>query len=211
MIVGSSRVRWVVGACIVASANFVSCSSSKEENDTSLEATEPKEEDAATADAADKTEAPAAKTAKEAPATPAAVSVPMAAPSAPSPAGSGSGAAASASAGRRVMYVKTDNTPMREAADAKGKVVGKLNKGDHILVTIDGAWSRTDDGKFIATKSLSEKGIGRGKADATWGGGGAAASDTPPAPSAAGKGASKKSGTKKADVKDDKKAAPSTP
>jgi len=74
---------------------------------------------------------------------------------------------------RRVMYVKVDGAVVREKAEPKAKVVGKLEKGDHLLVTLEGDWARTDDGKFISAKVLSEKGIGRDKKDATWSGGAA--------------------------------------
>ena len=72
---------------------------------------------------------------------------------------------------RRVMYVKVDGAVLRENAEPKAKVVGKLEKGDHLLVTVEGDWARTDDGKFVSTKVLSDKGIGRGKKDAAWSGG----------------------------------------
>ena len=72
---------------------------------------------------------------------------------------------------RRVMYVKVGGAVLRENAEPKAKVVGKLEKGDHLLVTVEGDWARTDDGKFVSTKVLSEKGIGRGKKDAAWSGG----------------------------------------
>jgi hypothetical protein len=72
---------------------------------------------------------------------------------------------------RRVMYVKVDGAVLREKAEAKAKIVGKLEKGDHLLVTLEGDWAKTDDGKFISAKVLSEKGVGRGKKDASWSGG----------------------------------------
>ena len=106
---------------------------------------------------------------------------------------------------RRVMYVKVDGAVLREKAEPKANVVGKLEKGDHLLVTIDGDWAKTDDGKFISTKVLSEKGIGRGKKGAAWSGGKPAVTSGTAAPA--------KSDVKKSDVKaavksSDKKVAP---
>ncbi|MCX6118317.1 MAG: hypothetical protein NT027_12300 [Proteobacteria bacterium] len=68
-----------------------------------------------------------------------------------------------ASGNRRVMYVKSNGVKIYSESASSSKVIGKLKKGDHLLVNIDGEWDRTDDGKFIAMKDLSEKGIGRGK------------------------------------------------
>jgi hypothetical protein len=168
---------------------------SKSENDDSMEAGEP----------VDAAAAPDAK-APEAP-TPPSSSIAVPSDPAGQPAVAAPSAAPLMKTGRRVMYVKVNGAVLRETADPKGKAVGKLDKGDHILVTVEGDWARTDDGKFISAKVLSDKGIGRGKKDAQWTGGSPGAA----APAPAAKPASTKvDGAKKDKVKTDasKGAAP---
>ncbi len=87
-------------------------------------------------------------------------------PSSPVP-----GQGSTASSSRRVMYVKVDGAVLRDSPDASGQVASKLSKGDHMLVTIEGDWARTDSGKFISMKSLSEKGVGKKKSKPRWSGG----------------------------------------
>lgn len=70
---------------------------------------------------------------------------------------------------RRVLYVKVDTAVIREQPDVKSKVVGKAHRGDHFLVSIDGEWAKTSDGKFISMKVLSERAVGREKKPANWG------------------------------------------
>ena len=150
-------------AVVTLTVFYVASCSTKSEDDTSLEEKEPVEASAekVPADSSGSPSAPAAPEAKPA-------------ESVAAPAASGASvesSASMASSARRVMYVKSNGVAMREKAEPKAKVVGKLGKGDHILVTIEGEWARTDDGKFISMKSLSEKGIGRVKKDASWSGG----------------------------------------
>ena len=181
MIVRSSRIGFLSLALVLASAHLASCSSGKDEDDTSLEATDPGDGDAEKApDAKSDAKADAKSDAKAAPSAPAAepaapqlsdpASAAIPVPASPSSAASGS---------RRVMYVKSNGTALHDQADAKSKVVGKLHRGDHILVTIEGDWAHTDDGKFIQLKSLSEKGIGHAKTKATWGAEAPAETSTP--------------------------------
>jgi hypothetical protein len=70
---------------------------------------------------------------------------------------------------KRVLYVKVDTANMREQPDRKAKVVGKASRGEHFLVTIEGDWAKTEDGKYISMKVLSERGVGRVKKAADWG------------------------------------------
>jgi hypothetical protein len=70
---------------------------------------------------------------------------------------------------RRVMYVKVDSAVLREQPEAKAKVVGTASQGDHFLVSVDGDWAKTEDGRYISMKVLSEKGVGRAKKSAEWG------------------------------------------
>lgn len=94
---------------------------------------------------------------------------------------------------RRVMYVKVDGAVMREKPEPKAAVVGKLNKGDHMLVSMEGDWAKTVDGKYISVKVLSEKGIGRAKKDAAWSSG--SPSSEPTSKKSAKKGTPAKTGT----------------
>ena len=142
------------------------CSGNKQEE---AAAEEPVAADAAsdvTPDAPDAPVAPDAPASSSA-ATPADAGVPSAPAESLKPAAD-STAPMMMNTSRRVMYVKANGTAVREKAEPKAAVVRKLDRGDHILVTIEGDWARTDDGKYIAVKSLSEKGIGRGKKDASW-------------------------------------------
>ena len=142
----------IFGAAICL-ASLDGCAS-KTENDDSLESSEP-------VDAAPQAAASTDTSSSDAAAAPTEL-----APSA-APASTASQAGAS-STGRRVMYVKVSGAALRERPEPKARVLGTLEKGDHMLVTIEGDWARTDDGKFVSVKVLSEKGIGRGKKDAAW-------------------------------------------
>ena len=152
----------ILGAFAIS--GLTACSSGKED-DSSLEMKEPVEAAPAASATADAAAASSVVVAKEetAVATPA-----PAAKVAPVPS---SGAGQVMNTSRRVMYVKVNGAVMRERAEPKAKVVGKLEKGDHLLVSIEGDWAKTDDGKFISVKVLSEKGVGRVKKGATWSGG----------------------------------------
>jgi hypothetical protein len=145
------------------------CSSSGED-DASLEVTEPVE--ATPQESADNTgQAPAAgNVSAGASGTPpvqpeTAPSSAAAVPQQPESQGSGT----MMNTSRRVLYVKVDTAVLREQADAKAKVVGKANRGDHFLVSIEGDWAKTEDGKYISMKVLSERGVGRQKKLADWG------------------------------------------
>lgn len=152
----SSRTTWQIGAIILGLGFLGACSSSEEEEGIS----EP-----IAAESADTTEAAVPPPAPVAPESQTVEPVSEPATSAAPPATVGG------SATRRVMYVKANGTAVREKADAKSRVLSKLNRGDHILVTIEGDWAHTDEGGYIAMKGLSEKGIGRTKGSVRWSGG----------------------------------------
>jgi hypothetical protein len=149
--------------------SHISSCASKNENDESLEATEPTEAapQAAIDSAAKQPEASGAAATSSTPSGDLLSSDPTSASAAATPGANASTATMPAS-GRRVMYVKVSGAALRETPDPKGKVAAILDKGDHMLVTIEGEWARTDDGKFVSMKVLSDKGVGRGKKDATW-------------------------------------------
>lgn len=168
------REKMFLALAAVIVLNLASCSTNSEDDDI-LEAEDPVEatldQSSASADSGeviDPSTAPEAKPATSIAAPSGATADSISAVTSEDTAAPAAAGTYSGSVSRRVMYVKFDGVAMREAADGKSKIVGKLNKGDHLLVNIEGDWSRTDDGKFVKTKSLSEKGIGRGKKDASW-------------------------------------------
>jgi len=113
------------------------------------------------APAEQKTEVPATEVPAEVEGeTPAAT---HAAPAAPAPAVS-----APSDGSRIVRYVSAKSATLRDQPSSKGKKVGTATRGDHFLVTIQGQWAQTDDGKFIETKFLSEQPIGKKKRGAGW-------------------------------------------
>jgi len=153
----------VAGLALSLALAFNGCSSSGED-DASLEVTEPVE--ATPQDSAETTAQPSAPV--DSPAQAQAEAQASSAPTLPAqPEAQSSGTVMNTS--KRVLYVKVDTAVLREQADAKAKVVGKANRGDHFLVSIEGDWAKTEDGKYISMKVLSERGIGRQKKSADWG------------------------------------------
>lgn len=155
----------------VAALALSGCSSTKED-DSTLEAEEPVDAapQASTKPEAVPSSSVALPGAAESSGSAQVSTVQSSAPAAP---------AAMMNSSRRVMYVKVDGAVLRDKADPKAKVIGKLDKGDHLLVSVEGDWAHTDDGKFISTKVLSDKGIGRKKNGAAWSGGSKSAGALP--------------------------------
>lgn len=166
-----ARILGSVAVSFALALNFgLSGCSSSGEDDASLEVTEPVEatpqepaEATAQAPAPSNVAAEAATAAPVQPETP--PSSAAAAPNQPELQGSGT----MMNTSRRVLYVKVDTAVLREQADTKAKIVGKANRGDHFLVSIEGDWAKTEDGKYISMKVLSERGVGRQKKLADWG------------------------------------------
>ncbi|MEI6833247.1 MAG: hypothetical protein WCL28_04575 [bacterium] len=153
----------VAGLALALALAFNGCSSSGED-DASLEVTEPVE--AAPQDSAETTAQPPAPA--DAPAPAQAEAQASSAPAVPAqPEAQSAGTVMNTS--KRVLYVKVDTAVLREQADAKAKVVGKANRGDHFFVSVEGDWAKTEYGKYISMKVLSERGIGRQKKSADWG------------------------------------------
>lgn len=164
-----------LGLAMVISLLALQGCTSSDEDDASLEATEPVEatptessETAAEVSAPAESIAPAPSDGALAPPAeqPPAMPTEVAPPKAPSTV-EASGQLMDTS--RRVLYVKVDTAVIREQPDAKAKVVGKAHRGDHFLVSIEGEWAKTSDGKFISMKVLSERAVGREKKPANWG------------------------------------------
>jgi hypothetical protein len=155
------NVRGALVVCAALNLTHITSCASKSENDESLEASEPVEaEPASAAEAAVDGSGAAGGSGG------AVASEPSSYSATPAPAaGQASGSMAS---GRRVMYVKVNGAALRDRPDPKAQVLSVLEKGDHMLVTVEGDWARTDDGKYVSMKVLSEKGVGRNKKDAAW-------------------------------------------
>jgi hypothetical protein len=68
----------------------------------------------------------------------------------------------------RVKYVRSDRLSIYSQPNASSASLGKLEKGDHILVSIEGDWARLASGGFVQLASLSDKGIGRSRGQGTW-------------------------------------------
>jgi hypothetical protein len=84
------------------------------------------------------------------------------APTAPEPAVPSAQPAADAGQ-KRVWFVKQDKVVIRSAPDEKGKVVGRLAKGDHVLAVIEGEWANLGETRYVKADLLSDQPIGRGK------------------------------------------------
>ena len=72
--------------------------------------------------------------------------------------------------GGSVLYVKTNATDVKEQPNATARTVGKLQRGDHVYVTVEGAWAKVGDNKCVPTSSLTEQGVGRARSKAQWNG-----------------------------------------
>lgn len=166
--------RQILFSVLFLSITIQGCSST--EDDASMESTDPVEAapaDTAPAEASSQ-EQPAAE---QAPPTneSKAETPPPALETSPSAAATPTTEAAPEASGslmntsRRVMYVKVDSAVLRGQPEAKAKVVGTASRGDHFLVSVEGDWAKTEDGRYISMKVLSEKGVGRAKKSADWG------------------------------------------
>ena len=70
------------------------------------------------------------------------------------------------SEGARVMYA-IQETGVFSAADGANQIES-MQQGDHPLIFAEGEWSRTSDGKYVNSSSLTQKPVGRIKPAATW-------------------------------------------
>lgn len=67
-----------------------------------------------------------------------------------------------------VMFVKNTKAPIHAEPNANAKVVGNLEKGDHILVFVSGEWAQIADGKFVAVTDLTDKPVARQRKKPKW-------------------------------------------
>lgn len=136
----------------------VGCSGSQQEEEKIEVTEEPKAEKAA--EVVEAVEEPA----EEAAVTPEAL--PVAATPAPAPAPA---AATAADKSRVVRYVSQDEVMIHGQPNDKAEPVGKLKKGDMILVVETAGWGKISDNMFIKADALSNKAVPRNRTPAVWG------------------------------------------
>ncbi len=129
----------------------VGCSGSQQEDTDKLEATDEKAEVEPKA-AAEETEAVA--TAEPAPVTE------VAAPAATT--------TGSVDKNRVVRYVTGDEVIIRGQPNDTAEQVGKLQKGDMILVVEENGWCKVSDTMFIKADALTAKAVARKRTPASW-------------------------------------------
>ena len=83
--------------------------------------------------------------------------------------GAAQGAApvAAPQSGARVRYVKSRSESVYSSPDGSS-IAGTLEKGDHPLVTSNGEWSMTADGRYIKSSALTDRPVGRHEPAAEW-------------------------------------------
>ena len=64
--------------------------------------------------------------------------------------------------GKQTRYIKADRLNIREKPNRFSKVVGELQHGDQVHVTIRGAWAKLEDGQWIRSRWLIKKTPHRG-------------------------------------------------
>ena len=69
--------------------------------------------------------------------------------------------------GRVVRYARGD-ARLYAAANSSGSSVGRLAKGDVVLVTYEGNWARLDNGQYVDGSTLSARGVGKARGANGW-------------------------------------------
>lgn len=70
---------------------------------------------------------------------------------------------------RVVRYVSQDEVMIHSQPNDKTEPVGKLKKGDMILIVESEGWGRISDNMFIKANALSNKAVPRNRNPAVWG------------------------------------------
>lgn len=70
---------------------------------------------------------------------------------------------------RVVRYVNSGEVVVRGQPNDKSEAVGKLSKGDMILVIEGDGWGKISENMFIRLDSLSKKAVPRDRTPAVWG------------------------------------------
>jgi hypothetical protein len=69
--------------------------------------------------------------------------------------------------GRVVRYARSD-AGLFASASASGAAVGRLKKGNVVMVTYEGNWARLDNGQYVDGSVLSSRGIGHHRGSNPW-------------------------------------------
>ncbi len=131
----------------------VGCSGSQQEDADKLETSDEKAEEEPKA-AVEETETEAAAAAETAPVAEVAA-----------PAASTTG---SVDKNRVVRYVTIDEVVIRGQPNDTAEQVGKLQKGDMILVVEENGWCKISDTMFIKADALTAKAVARKRTPASW-------------------------------------------
>jgi hypothetical protein len=70
---------------------------------------------------------------------------------------------------RVVRYINSDVVTIHGQPSDSAEPVGKLMKGDMILVVEDGGWGKISDNMFVKTNVLTKKAVPRNRNPAVWG------------------------------------------
>ena len=87
---------------------------------------------------------------------------------APTNAGAAQVAAAPAKNTRVVRHVKVQQAQLRAAPSATAKSVGRLVRGDHVLVDVEKDWGRIGDGLYIRLSDTADKPVAVKRQRAVW-------------------------------------------
>jgi hypothetical protein len=68
----------------------------------------------------------------------------------------------------RVYYVNSASATLHNSPDASSQSVGALNKGDPVLVKVEGNWANVVNRGWVELASLSMSPVSRGKAAKAW-------------------------------------------
>lgn len=68
----------------------------------------------------------------------------------------------------RVYYVNSASATLHNSPDASSQSVGALNKGDPVLVKVEGNWANVVNRGWVELASLSMSPVSRGKAPKAW-------------------------------------------
>jgi hypothetical protein len=131
----------------------VGCSGSQKEDADNLEATEESPAEEPKAEAVEETTEEAAATADPKPV--AEVSTPSA-------------TTGSVDKNRVVRYVNADEGIIRGQPNDTAEQVGRLQKGDMILVVEENGWCKISENMFIKADVLTSKAVARKRVPATW-------------------------------------------
>jgi hypothetical protein len=135
----------------------IGCSGSQQENVDKLETTTEAKEEAPKAEVEEAVEETAAE--------PAVAPVTEVAPTTSTTTSAPTG---SVDKNRVVRYVIADEGVIRSQPNDTAEQVGKLQKGDMILVIEENGWCKISDTLFIKADSVSPKAVARKRAPAAW-------------------------------------------